>query len=857
MSPPEFRFSRFFRFLLKRLTDEDMSASIEEDFTQRFAALAAERGPRRARCAMPVRQLSLLLSLTGESMTWHWSLLRSYAKSAVRQIVRRKGYSAINILGLTIGIAGFLLIGLWVRDELSFDRFHEHGARIHRVLDRGEDGNLSSSPTYALSPALADLYPEVEESVRAYPHYSSLVGVGDQRFPEFNFLLTDPGFFRMFSFRFLSGAPDSALASRDAVVLSESTARKYFGEENPLGRTLHLFTEGKDFQITGVIEDPPLNSTIRFDLAVRVELLGEDRLARWDETVGPCYVMLRPGTDSADFESRISGIYERFLQDDVPYAPALQPLRRVHLYENGRPGEVKKAAAFSVIAVFILLMACVNFMNLATARSVPRAREVGLRKVIGARRAQVIRQFLGEALVIAFIALILGVAVVELALPGFNRFTGKDLSLLAGAGPGLLLGLLITAGLTGLLAGSYPAFFLSSFHPVDTLRNRAGSERGASRLRKVLIVGQFAISVGLIVGTLVVTGQLRFVRNMDLGLDRSNVVGVYNTPEMMERFGEFKAELERAPGIEYVTSGAQPPTRVGQTIGMDWEGNPDEDSISIGYSVVDYDFFRTFGMRIIQGRAFSPLFPTDEREAAVINRTAARRMEMEDPIGRTIILNHPAWPEDFRRVRVIGVVNDFHDRSVHSEIRPFVFRMYRPWHFYGFVKVEEGRVAEALEGIEAAYTHYAPEYPFGYQFYDEFYDDQYRSERRLGSLFTGFSLLSIVIACLGLLGLSSYTVERRTKEIGIRKVLGASALSLIGLTSREFIKWVSLACLIAWPVSYWLMHQWLRDFVYKITLGPGFFLLAALLALAIALLTVGFHALRAARTDPVLSLRYE
>jgi cell division protein FtsX len=530
MTQSHFRLPRFLKTLLRSMADADMLASIEEDLGLRIAAATAERGRFHARIFMLRQIFSLLISLVLEAFAWRMTMLNSYLKTALRQIIRQQGYSIITIFGLTVGMTCFILIGLWVQDELSFDHFHEKKGRIFRILNRMSDGDYSASPTYALAPALKEVYPEVEESVRTYPFYSSLVKFQDKSFQEFNFMLTDPGFFRMFTFPFIQGVPETALESRDAVVLTQSTARKYFGDADPIGKSLYLDTEKSDFIVTGVIADIPTNSTLRFDLAVRVELLGEDRLARWEEWVGPCYVLLRPGTEPEDFETKIAGIYKEYEDPEANYSPTLQPLAKVHLYENGRPGDIKIVYAFSVIAIFILLMACINFMNLATARSTKRAQEVGMRKVIGASRPQIVRQFLGEALVVAFIALVLAVVLVELLLPQFNAFTAKTLSLLSRASFGIILSLILATALTGLIAGSYPAFFLSSFQPVDTLRRRSGQGRRALGLRKILIVFQFAISVGLITCTLVVSGQLRFIRTMDLGLDREHVLGFSNNP---------------------------------------------------------------------------------------------------------------------------------------------------------------------------------------------------------------------------------------------------------------------------------------------------------------------------------------
>jgi putative ABC transport system permease protein len=537
--------------------------------------------------------------------------------------------------------------------------------------------------------------------------------------------------------------------------------------------------------------------------------------------------------------------------------PELQPLSRVRLNQPGQPSQVRKVTMFSVIAVFILLMACINFMNLATARSSRRALEVGMRKVIGALRRQIIRQFLGEAVLIAFFALLLSLIVVEAVLPYFNQFTGKSLVLLSGANVPLIFTLLLIALSTGFVAGCYPSFFLSAFQPVQALKSQYSSRNRGGGIRKALIIVQFAISVGLIVCTLLVSSQLRYIQKRDLGLDRDHIVTVYEYPEFRSSFEAFKNSLLAKPGIKGVTSAAQFPFRIGENIAMDWEGNPDDEMMSVDYTCVDYDFFETFQMEILQGRTFSEGYPTDEKTACVINETAAQRMEIANPIGTTIVMNHPAWPESFRPARVIGVVKDFHSRSFHTAIRPFVFRIYRPWHQYVFVKIDGSQIQKSLAAIEEAYKTYSPGIPFEYFFLDQIFNQQYLSERQLGELFNGFSLLAVVIACLGLFGLASYTTEHKTKEIGIRKVLGASIPGIVAMTAREFLKWILVANLIAWPVSYFLMSRWLQDFAYKISIGPLVFVLAAGLSLFVAVLTVSYHSLKAALSNPVDSLRYE
>jgi putative ABC transport system permease protein len=857
MNQNDFQPPQWIWFILRRFADEEMLASMEEDLEVRCAKAAEKFGSVLARFYCHLQGLLLLFSFSIESLIWGITMFRNYLKVALRHIKRRKVYSSITILGLTIGMACFILIGLWVKDELSFDKFHEKKDRIYRILNRMQDGNADFNITYALGPALKAEYPEVEEACRVCLWFGSHVKYQDKIYAERNIYLADLSFFKIFSFPFIKGDPETALSDRYSVVLTEKTAQKYFGDEDPIGKVLQVALMQGDFTVTGIIENIPLNSHLRFDIIGRIEFLGEDRLARWEEWSGPNYVLLRPDVSAADFEAKISGIYKKNLDPETTYVPELQPLTRVHLYELGRPGQVKKVTMFSVIAVIILLMACINFMNLATAQSSKRASEVGMRKVIGALRRQIIRQFLGEAMLTALFALVLSLIVVEAMLPYFNQFTGKSLVLLSGANLPLVLTLLLLALGTGILAGSYPSLFLSAFQPVQAIKSQLPFKNKGGGIRKALIVVQFAISVGLIVCTLLVSSQLRFIQRRDLGLDRNHVVGAYVYPVLNRQFEAFKNFLLTQPGIKNVTSAAQLPFRVGENIQINWEGNPTDEMMSVDYTCVDFDFFKTFDMEILQGRSFSKEFPTDEKTACVISETAARRMGIANPVGTNIYMNHPAWPESFRTARVIGVVRDFHSRSLHTAIRPFVFRMYKPWHQFAFIRIDGTQTQEALAGIEEAYKIYSPGIPFDCIFLDEVFNQQYTSEQQLGELFNGFSLLSVVIACLGLFGLASYATEQKTKEIGIRKVLGASIPGIVSMTVREFLKWILIANLFAWPVAYFVMYKWLQNFAYKVSIGPLIFVLSAGLTLIVAVLTVSYHSLKAALADPVDSLRYE
>jgi putative ABC transport system permease protein len=784
------------------------------------------------------------------------ALAWNYFRAAIRFLRRHKGFAVLNIAGLTIGMLSFLLIMTWVRNELSYDRFHEKKDRLFMILTQDKNASWSTT-SYALPPALRDGYPEVEDFTRVWPWHNSLVRYGDIRFNEHAITLTDPGFFRMFSFPFVQGDPETALADKNAIVLTEETAHRYFGSEDPMGKILYLADPGQDFTVTSVVRDVPSNSSLRFDMVGRVEWLGEERIARWGEWVGPAYVQLRAGAPGGPFNEKIKEIFRERLGPNTTPQPVLQPFLKSHLYENGRPGVIVRVVVFSAIAVLILLLASVNFMNLGAVQSLQRAREVGMRKTVGATRPQVIRQFLGEALLLSFLSMALAVAAAPLLLPAFNRLAGKSLTLLGGDPWGIIWRLALAAAATGLLSGSYPAFLLSSFKPADILRHRTATAPGGVGFRKALIVLQFAASLAIIIGSIVVARQLRFIRSLDLGFDRDQVVTVENNLQILPRQDAFKQELGARPGIRSVTYAAQRPLNVGQTIRVDWEGNPGPIPAQIGYTMVDYDFFATFGMTIVRGRDFSSAYSDATADTCIVNEAAAKMFGWEDPIGRSITWVQAAIDPSRRNVRIVGVVKNFFDRSLRSEIRPFMFRVWRPWNSYIFVKVDRDRMSEAVAGIRSTFEKFAPDYDFTYEFLDEAFDRQYAAETQQGRIFSVFSALSIFIAALGLFGLAAYTAEQRTKEIGIRKVMGASISGLVILLTKEYLVLVGAAVLIAWPAGYYFMSKWLASFVRRTALSPIYFLAAAGAMLLVVLVAVGARTVRAARADPVESLRYE
>jgi len=784
-------------------------------------------------------------------------MFMNYIKIVFRTIKKQKIYSFINLAGLSLGLACFILISLWARHEMSYDQFHVNKDRIYRILNAIDNGNFGRSVSYALGPELERKYPEIEASCRVWPWHRSLVKYQDKKFDEYRFYLVDPTFFTMFTFPFIKGNPETALADLESIVITEQTARRYFGEEDPLGKVLHIASHNTDFTVTGVVQNIPSNSHLQFNMAARVEYLGEDRIQRWEEWVAPSYVLLKSGSSKDDVEEKIAGIYEEHLDYEPDYRPVLQSLTKVHLYEFGRPGLIVQVAVFSIIAILILVIACINFMNLSTARAARRAKEVGLRKVTGAHRSQLIRQFLGESIILSYLSLGLALLIVEVALPAFKVFTGKALSLTDGSGNHLIFVIFIVVPLTALIAGWFPAFHLSAYQPVKVLKGMSVLTTGPSPFRRVLVVFQFSISIGLIIATLTVARQLRFIREKDLGLDRHHVVTVMNNPDLNSRFDAFKDELEDEPDIIQVTAAAQRPMAVGQGVSIDWEGRQDDNPFVVKYTVVDYDFFKTFNMEFIEGRPFSRTIVSDATEACVISESLKKIIGVDSPLGKRIYFNHPEFSEPARQVRVIGVVKDFHSESMHHSIRPFIFRIYRPFHQYVFVKIDPHDIQGVLDRIKQTFERFSPEYPFYSQFLDDAFEEQYRTEKQLGQLFQIFGAFAVFISCLGLFGLAAHTAEQKTKEIGIRKVLGASVSRIILLLSKEFARWVLFANIVAWPVAYWIMRRWLNEFAYRIDIDVGLFILSAAIAFLIAGCTVSYQAVKAALANPIDSLRYE
>ena len=772
-----------------------------------------------------------------------------------------KGYTFINIAGLAIGIACCILILLWVRDELSFDGFHEKADRLYRVVEQqyyagGELFPVAVTPA-PLAPALKEEIPEVVNAVRITRSPRLLIRYGEQMFYESDIALADPSFLTMFDFRLTKGDPGTALDKINSIILSESMAQKYFGDEDPLNKDLKIGNM-YDLTITGVVEDVPPNSHLQFNFIIPFEIMkmAGDPLNQWGNNSYFTYVELAENANADAAQEKITGFLKKHLPE-TSTTLHLQPLRRIHLYSDftadvSGHGDIKYVYIFSVVALFVLLIACINFMNLTTARSGNRAREVGMRKVTGANRTDIVKQFLGESMIFAFIAFLFALGIVLLLLPAFNNLSGKELSLFTGKSIDLLTALIGVAILTGLIAGSYPILYLSSFQPVTVLKGALKSGPRSSTFRRVLVVVQFSLSIFLIIATSVIHSQLEYIRNKKLGYDKDHVIYQRIGMNAVRYYEPYKREALKSPDILGISWSHQLPSYiVNSTSSVNWPGKDPNESILMHNTAVDYDFIETMNMTIVDGRNFSPEFPTDEKEAFILNEEAARLLGDDSAVGKPFTL----W--QFKG-KVIGVVKNFHFKSLNTHVEPLVIRLLKPQPYsYMFIKIRGENVNESIRYLEKTWRDIATVFPFEYQFLDEYYDRTYRAEQRMGKLFNAFTTLAIFIACLGLLGLASFMAEQRTKEIGIRKVLGASVSNIILLMSREFVLLVAISNVLAWPLAYCFMNKWLENYAYHASINLFFFLAAALAALGIALLTVSYQALRAASSNPIDSLRYE
>ena len=789
-------------------------------------------------------------------------MLKNYLTVAWRNLRRHQAFSLINIAGLAVGMACALLIFLYVQDELSFDQHHVNKDRIYRLITGRQgasfDGIAKVSGPWGV--AARNALPEVEQMARFRFFGQTLVSRGDVRFYEANAFYTDPSVFDIFSFPLRLGNPETALAEPNAVVLTESIARRYFGEENPLGQTL-TFDGQSDFTVTGVMDDVPANAHFTFPFLVSMASETDSLQYDWVRTQFYTYLLLGEEAAPEAVVDKFPAVLASHVGEEAaaPFAPRLQKITDIHLHshlfrEMQPNANVAYVYIFSAIALFILLIACINFMNLSTARSARRAREVGVRKASGARRGALIGQFLGESMLMSGIALVMALALVSLLLPDFNTLTGKALTIDLLTNPGFLFGVIGVAVFVGVISGSYPAFVLSSFTPVTVLKGHVRGG-GHARLRKALVVSQFAISAFLIIAAGVVKNQLTFIQDKNLGFNQEQIVTIpIREASMRQQYETFKQELLKHPGVVSVTASANLPGGSDFGIPIVPEGPVPEDAPPPRILAVDHDFLKTFEMELAAGPGFTTERSGDPISAFLVNEEAAQALGWDDPLSQRIgipVVGVETSP-------VVGVVKDFHFRSMHEEIGPLVFFIPTPnWFSVFSVRVRAENMDETLALMEQTWTTFEPIHPFTYSFLDQQFAQLHQAEAQISKLLTYATALAIFIACLGLFGLAAFTAEQRTKEIGIRKVLGASVGGIVLLLSKDFARLVTVAFVVAAPLAYLAMTRWLETFAYAVGLSWGVFLLAGSLALTIALLTVSYQAIRAAVSDPVKALRYE
>jgi len=806
-------------------------------------------------------------------------MFRNYLKTAIRNLLRYKGFTIINISSLTIGIIGCLVIGLFVWDEWQYDKNIPGGENVYRVYEQRKDND---NITYAAisAPAFATFlkrtYPEVDTTTRILMSIDKfLMEAGEKRNYEEKGWFVESSFFEMFSLQFSKGDPATALTEPKTVVLTEDLAKKYFGAEDPINKTIYI--DKDTLAIKGVLAKLPEHFHLDFNYLMSLPTAGipKERMERWTWHQFYTYVKLEPGANVQQLQDKFQAhmkkeIFPTLTQAGSTFLPFFQPLKDIHLqsadfiYDNAVRGNQTYVKALTIIALFVLVIACFNFVNLATARSFRRAKEIGVRKVIGAERKQLIIQFISETILLSVLSMLLAIVATFLIVPLLNQFTGKSIEFNPFANP--ILGLIILAAgiIIGMIAGIYPALVLSGFQPIKVLKNmKLIGSGGGAWLRQALVVIQFSLSVLLIVSTTIVYRQTQFLNKTDIGFNKEQVVYFQVRGDLESKLESFKSELKRSPEIMSITSGYGLPGDRFAGDGVKTTGNDGEKDRSANVFIGDHDYVKTLGLRIIAGRDFSKDMATDVKEAFIINETAVKEWGFGTPekaIGQPISWNE--WsPIDtlnpIKRGKVIGVVEDFHYKSLHEKVTASVIHVYPQVVFAVAVKLKTADIKNTIAYINNVWGKFVPGFPLDYKFMDETYSAMYKAEAKLSDLLWIFTIMAIVVGCMGLFGLAAFSAEQRTKELGIRKVLGANAFDIVGLLSKNFLVLVMIASLIAFPIAWWAMNSWLKDFPYRVSISWWVFGIAIIAALAVALLTVSFQAIKAALTNPVKSLRTE
>lgn len=836
-------------WLLKHIYSFDNLDAYSGDIEEEFAEIQKCQGRARAKRWIWFHAMAAIPRWWQHFIIWRTAMFKNYIKIALRSFIRHKGHTFINIAGLAIGIACCILIMLWIQDELSYDRFHENAEDLY--VATFSNGSIVT-PT-ALSDYLKAEYPEVIHTSRYSGQGRNLLKHKDKEIYEEAGIMVDPDFLKMFTVRFLKGDPETALDDPNSILLSEQVALKLFGTSDPIDQTL-TYNTSLDMKVSGVFENYPANSHMRFRYLIPTALAMKynENYNTWDRNNIQTYVHLQKDTPVYSVDEKISDVVERHRPQDQR-ALSLQPITRLHLNPFMHPDvPLMYVYLFSAMAFFILLIACINFINLTTARSSNRAKEVGIRKTVGACRSNLVLQFFGESLILTLVASGAGIGLVFLFLPLFNNLTGKTFTWEYLIQQTIVLGIFGIIFIAVIIAGSYPALLLSRFQTAKVLKGKLMTSTKGGLFRKALVVFQFSLSILLILGTLMIFRQVHYLRERDVGFDRDNIVYFGIGTRFRQNIDTIKTELFSNPDVLNVTLTNIAPYRWNTNAGfgdVHWEGKTHQ-QVKMVMTSVDYDFLETFGLKMAQGRFFSKEYSTDASDAYVVNQAAVRAMEMDDPIGKEL----KVWDSS---KRIIGVVEDYHFESLHSGIIPMAMSIDPNSYSQACIRISPHRIPVTLAFLEKKWKEIYPEYPFEYHFLDEAIQNQYRSEQATGKIVTVFTILALFISCLGIFGLSSYTAEQRTKEIGVRKILGATVTSIVKHISKEFVVLVTIANIIIWPLAYFIMSRWLETFAYRITIGWWPFVLTGISVLAVSLLTVSWQIIRAATANPADSLRYE
>ncbi|MFC1564229.1 ABC transporter permease [candidate division KSB1 bacterium] len=855
------------KWLLQFLIDREIHYSCIGDIEEIYSDVLDDKGIVYAGVWFYSQVLLIITKHIIYTVSWSTSMIKNYLKIALRNLSRHKVYSTINICGLGIGLASFIILSLYVQDELGYDRFHENADRIYRVgverpwMYMGKNREmLTSAP---LAGALKNDFPEVENAVRINKSGGFLITNGDNSFFEQAVYWCDPDIFSIFTFPLLKGNPENVLNDPYSMVISEDMAEKYFGDEDPVGKVLSIKQSNirsTQFTITGVFKNIPSNSQIRFDFAAPFDtygfITGWD-YNRWQNTTFYTYMLVKDTIEPQEFERKLNDylpgknieFYGKFF---------LQPLTYAHLHSDAyfdivTPSNIKYVYIFSSIAVFILAIACINYMNLSTARSIKRSKEIGIRKVSGAHRKQIVIQFLCESLLITIVALAVSVLLVSFSLNMLNDLMSKELNFDPFDNTGYFVFLFTVSILVGIFSGTYPALFVSSYKPLAALRGNFRAHLKGKNLRNSLVIVQFSISIVLIISTLVVNNQMDFIKDKDSGYVKENIVTVSVRDRNIRRnLRALKSKLMSNPEIINLSTSLNLPNYFGSAHPPDWPGRTVDLPFEIYLNHADYNYVDVFGLEIVEGRNFSEDYHSDANGAFLLNETAVKALNWDNAIGREF----STWGS--RSGKVVGIIKDFHLHSVHQKIKPAYIYL-NPDHNISFIsiKIRSNDIQGTIEYIGETIKEYSPEYPFEYSFFDEIFNRAYTTEQRTGRIFAVFSVIAILIGCMGLFGLIMFTTEQKTKEIGIRKILGSSVSGIILLLSKEFSKWIIIANIIAWPVGYLFMSSWLQNFAYHFELQPGLFILSGTLTFLIACAAIGWQSLKAATVNPVKSLRYE